>query len=217
MAVDQKDVLTRLKEARAQAQSSTSPFFFLKAGEKALVRLLRDYDEMVAISSHRKFDETARKYIHHVCASEYNQQCQVCLDAKLDWKLKAQDFFYLPCYVHKKVGADGLTREIAQPFLLEMASYDGILAGLGGIFEAEDNVKGTITNCDLVIQRIGEGNKAKYTVVARRGTPAPLPSGTVSPDNETIRSDVEIAHPMLMVETEVASVDEFADLADVPF
>lgn len=206
MAIDQKDALTRLKEARAQSKNSSSPFFFLKAGEKALVRVLRDFDEMTAIRSHRKYDETQRKYIHHVCAQEYGHSCQTCLDAKEDRKLKVQDFFYLPCYVHKKISADGQTREVEQQMLFEMASYDGILAGLDGIFYAEDNVKGgDITTSDLAISRIGEGNTSKYTVVARRGAPLALPAGCSIPDDEAIRSDVELAHPMRAIDKEDAS------------
>ena len=220
MATDTKDVLTRLQQARAQSQSSTSLFFFLKAGEKAMLRCLRDFDQMVAISSHRRYDEATRRYDHAVCAKEYGHECEVCeaYNAnKSDWKLKPRDLFYLPIYLHKKITADKQTREVGQMLYLEMSSMDGILAGLGSLFFSEDNVKGDITNADLVIERIGEGAQSKYTVVARRTQPAPLPADLVIPTEEKIKSDVESQHPIRIIETDDAPSPNPDIIAADPF
>lgn len=220
MVTEQKDALTRLKEARVQSQSSTSSkFFWLKDGEKALVRVLRNHNEMVAIRSHRRYNDALRKYdLHAVCAAEFDVPCQYCLDAQNEWKLKAKDMFYQPVYVHKKIGTDGQTRDINALLYLEMADSDGILAGLEGIYYAEDDPKARdITNCDFVISRVGAGSKGKYTVVARKGSPLPFPNDITFPDADQIRSDVAQARPIKVVETEEGKVAVPDFVKDDPF
>lgn len=213
------DVLTRLKEARAQSQSgdSSSPFFFVKTDEKALVRILRNHDQMVVIRGHRKFDEITRRYMHNVCAKEFDLPCQLCLDAAGDWKLKAQDFFYQVVYCHKKVDADGQAREVAQLLYLEMPAYDGVLAGLDALYWAEDEGSRDITQCDYVISKIGTGNKSKYSVVARKNAPMALPADLMLPTDEKIRSDVELARPSKPVDDGVALGDLQINKADTSF
>jgi len=216
MEQEKEDVLARLKAARMQSQSSTSSkFFWIKDGEKALVRVLRNHQDMVAIRSHRRYNADLRKYdIHAVCAKEFDQECQYCLDAQKEWKLKVKDMFYQPVYVHTKVGEDGQPREINQLLYLEMPDSDGILAGLEGLYYAEDDPKARdITKCDLVISRVKAGGKSIYSVTARHSAPLPLPNDITVPDASTITADVEGVHQMKVIEEDETSArpsDPFA-------
>ncbi len=223
MVVDLNDPMAVLDEEMQRAQEKSggfAPFFFsIKDGEKALVRPLLNMRDYVMLRFHEKFNSATKKYdVSAVCAADFNQECQVCLDAQAgDKKLNASKRFYLPIYIHSALKQDPTSNKWApltytdaegneQPVkgvrILEMKASSSILADLVAAYNTADSHN--ITLYDFVIARKGSGLDTEYTTTLSPNAPRALPDDLPKQRREQIKSDVEIARPMKVVGGAVA-------------
>lgn len=211
MAIDIKDPMALLEDEmnKAENRGGFAPFFFaLKDGEKALIRPLLNMNQYVAVHFHEFFNPATKKYdVSTVCAEDYGQKCQHCIDAVANKKLAGQRRFYLPVYVHailKLVGkewvpvtytnADGAEQPSKGVRLLELKASSSILSDLVAAYHEDDSHD--ITRFDFVIARKGIQLDTTYTVTLKPQA-RPLPDDLPKQSQEKIKSDIELARPML--------------------
>lgn len=230
MAIEQQDSMAQFEAERAQARerNTTPPFFFsLKNGDKALVRLLLNFDKNVRMDYHEHYNAAEQKYdVNAVCAQEFGQECAHCEQAKTtkDWKLKAQRHVYIPVYVHNikrqrddKTWApvtykeDGVEKPVSGVRMLDMKlSSSTILDDLQAAYleDADKPSDLDITRYDFVISRRGAGLETNYTVTAKPGALLGLPAGLTPYTQERVKTEVEAQRPMKTVgSAEVAEED----------
>lgn len=185
-----KDPMAILEEEmnRKSDTSGFKPFFFmLKDGEKALVRPLLNMNQYALINKHEYFDNAKKQYVARaICAADVELDCQLCLDAEQNKKLKADTRFILPVYVFsvkevktgKEVTYTKDDKEVAVSGvrLLEMKRTSSILRDLVAAYNESD--EHDITLNDFVISRQnidGDPLKTKYTVTPKAPKPAVFP------------------------------------------
>jgi hypothetical protein len=185
-----KDPMALLEEEmnRKSDTSGFKPFFFmLKDGEKALIRPLLNMSQYAQVNKHEYFDSAKKQYVaRSICAVDLEQECQLCLDAADNKKLKADSRFVLPIYVlsvkdvktGKEITYTKDDQEIAVSGvrLLEMKRTSSILRDLVASYNESD--EHDITLNDFVISRQnidGDPLKTKYTVTPKAPKPASFP------------------------------------------
>jgi hypothetical protein len=203
MAIDARMAILEEEMNKAPNSSGFKPFFFmLKDGEKALIRPLLNMSQYALVHKHEYYDNTTKKYeARAVCAADMELECQLCLDAEQNKKLKADARFVLPIYVlavvNVKTGAqvtytnqDGQELSVSGVRLLEMKRTSSILRDLVAFYNESD--EHDITGNDFVIRREnvdGDPLKTKYTVTPKAPKPAVFPEDipAVYRDTEQVR------------------------------
>lgn len=213
--------------AKARERSTISPFIFrLKPGEKAVFRLLLNFDQQLRMDYHERYNQAEQKYdVNAACASEYGLECAYCADAKTtkDWKLKPQRYAFLPIYVHsvkKKNDAgqwtavtyneDGETKPVGGERMLQLKlSSSTILDDLALQFtEDSDNPsERNITRYDFTLVRNGKGLDTTYSLSAKSGAPLPLPDSVQKWTTALVLDEIGKKQPPKTV-TEVDDANE---------
>jgi len=219
-AENDQAILDQIDAALTQAKQSSAAklLFFLKDGEKALVRPLGGISHLVMLPFHERF-VNQKPDPRAVCAKALELDCAWCAEAKAsgDKKLVAEPHFFLQIYVHsfwKRVngaleqvtqkGADGTDEPVCGIRLLEM-KVNGPTSGLLAVIKDTIADDPQAFSKDYGIARRGTGPGTTYTFIAQSKV-RPLPADLEIWTRARIRDEAVNACSIKTVDAVLSSV-----------